>query len=402
VKLEKVEAYRNIPSEEIIEGSTKIIVPKVRSTGGPLTSKTSVFYNPIMEFNRDVSILVVSKLMEEGGKEILDGLAGTGIRGVRFANEIEKGTSVTINDWSPLAHKFISKNIEINKLKNAVYSGEDLNILLSRDKGRYDYIDIDPFGSPIMFFDSAVRSIKDNGVVGVTATDTAPLCGTYPKTCLRRYGSYSLRTPYMHETGLRILLASFAKTAMRYDYNIAPLLGHSTDHYFRFYARVKKRAIKAKLSINNIGYVVHDFKTDRREIFSEVEFFKTSKKYLSFLEKSEKMGIIGPLWIGGLFDREIVSGLPVKKQLGTIKRIKKMQELWIEEANAAPLFYDMNEVASNLRLSPPKLEEIIRGLKAQDFKAWHTHFSPTGFKTNAPIEEINDTFVELCRKQKRT
>ncbi|MFA5772483.1 MAG: tRNA (guanine(10)-N(2))-dimethyltransferase [Thermoplasmata archaeon] len=389
----------SVPSEEIREGSTKIIVPKVRATGGPLTSKTPIFYNPIMEFNRDVSVLLVSKLIEEGGKEILDGLAGTGIRGVRFANEIEKGASVTINDWNPIAHKFIKKNIEMNKLKNAVYSGEDLNVLLSRDRGRYDYIDIDPFGSPIMFFDSAVRSIKGNGVVGVTATDTAPLCGTYPKTCLRRYGSHSSRTSYMHETGARILIASFAKTAMKYDYNVIPILVHSTDHYFRFYARVKKRTTKAKLSINNIGYAAHDFKTGRREIFTEAEFFNTSKKYKKLLENNEKMGIIGPLWIGELFDIEIVKKLPVKKQLGTIKRVQKMQRLWIEEANATPLFYDMNEIASILKVSPPRLEEIIEKLKECGFDAWRTHFSPTGFKTTAKIEDINDTFRSLAKSK---
>lgn len=387
----------NIPSEEISEGSTKIIVPKVRSSGGPLTSKTPVFYNPIMEFNRDVSVLVVSRLVEDGGKEILDGLAGTGIRGVRFANEIERKASVTINDWNPVAHKFIKKNIEMNRLKNAAYSGEDLNILLSRDRGRYDYIDIDPFGSPVMFFDSAIRSIKDNGIVGVTATDTAPLCGTYPKTCLRRYGSHSLRTSYMHETGIRILLASFAKTAMRYDCNIAPMLVHSTDHYFRFYARVEKKTAKTKISLENIGYVMHDFKTGKREIFSEVEFFNISTNYKKFLEPHNKIGIIGPLWIGILFDREIVKKLPIEKQLGTIKRIKKMQKLWIEEYNAVPLFYDMNEIASNLKMSPPKLEEIIERLKEQKFKAGHTHFSPTGFKTNATIEDINDIFRLLCK-----
>ena len=68
-----------------------------------------------------------------------------------------------------------------------VATNKNLNVLLSEN--RFDYIDIDPFGSPVGFVDSAMRSIKNGGVVACTATDTAALCGVYPRVCQRRYGA---------------------------------------------------------------------------------------------------------------------------------------------------------------------------------------------------------------------
>lgn len=75
--------------------------------------KTEVFLNPAQVFNRDTSILAVStfaKLLKaefaQKGKDfsgisILEALAATGIRSIRYAKEI--GCPITrhvANDWS--------------------------------------------------------------------------------------------------------------------------------------------------------------------------------------------------------------------------------------------------------------------------------------------------------------
>jgi len=194
---------------QIVEGKTKIVVPKVLNTKGPI-KKSNVFYNPVMEFNRDVSIMVLNALNK---KDILDGLAGTGIRGVRIANEV--GGNVTVNDVNKEAYKIIKRNIKLNNLYNAFAENKKLNTLLSEN--RFDYIDVDPFGSPACFIDSAMRAIKKDGVLGVTATDTATLCSVYPKTCLRRYSATPLKTGYAKEIGLRILIGFCIREGAKYD-----------------------------------------------------------------------------------------------------------------------------------------------------------------------------------------
>jgi len=196
--------------ECITEGKTEVLVFKDKLTKkGPGSKNKVPFYNPTMELNRDLSILINQWLVNNNEKpmHILDGLAASGIRGIRLANELEGDFDVTINDWSEDAYALIKKNLERCGLKNVVASNRNLNTLLSEE--RFHYIDVDPFGSPVYFIDSAIRGIYNNGIIACTATDTATLCGVYPKVCLRRYGVRSFHSLVMHEIGLRILPVSY-------------------------------------------------------------------------------------------------------------------------------------------------------------------------------------------------
>ena len=366
---------RSIETEEVVEGITQLMVPKIEKRKGPLSSKVGVSYNPSMEFSRDVSVIVLSHVRK---KEVLDGLAGTGVRGVRFANEVEGDFEVTINDHSPLAYEFIKVNIRKNKLENAVAERRKLNTLLAEHY--YDYIDIDPFGTPVQFLDSALQAIKNRGLLGITATDTAPLCGTYPKACIRKYGSLPLKTTYCHEIGLRILLACIAKNAARYELAIKPLLTHSTDHYFRVYIQIEKGARKCDANLENLGYVMHDFESGERMLCNE---------------RIEGYAYAGELWTSSLFDSKFLDSIELNKKLGTMKRLKKMLELWRSEANAPPLYYDVSEICKTMKVSQPKLSTLVQNLKDHGFIATLTHFSPTAFRTNATIEEIKDVILTL-------
>ena len=44
-------------------------------------------------------------------------------------------------------------------------------------------VDLDPYGSPSVFLDSAVQSVIDGGILMCTATDMAVLCGGNGEVC---------------------------------------------------------------------------------------------------------------------------------------------------------------------------------------------------------------------------
>lgn len=48
-----------------------------------------------------------------------------------------------------------------------------------------------------------------------------------------------------------------------------------------------------------------------------------------------------------------------------------------------------------MKSSPPKLEDVIENLKKNKFVASITSFSPTGFRTNANINEITKIFETI-------
>jgi tRNA (guanine26-N2/guanine27-N2)-dimethyltransferase len=162
----------------IREGSAEIYVPKEEK----ISKSLPVFYNKKMKLNRDIALYIINRLKPES---ILDAMAGTGIRAIRILKETSSN-NITANDINPEAFKLIKKNAKLNNV-NPKIKNKDVNILLQESK--YDFIDIDPFGSPIFYMDSAIPSMKDNGTLAVTATDLGCLYGKHVKACQRKYNS---------------------------------------------------------------------------------------------------------------------------------------------------------------------------------------------------------------------
>jgi len=358
----------------IKEGTTEVWVSTTKkSSKGPSSRAHEPFYNPAMEMNRDVSILVNQWFLNSRDNHVrlLDGLAASGIRGIRYASELEGDFEVTINDRDDASAALMKKNIESLSLHNVIFTQKDLNVLLSEH--RFDSIDIDPFGSPIYFFDAAVRSVTHKGMISFTATDTAALCGVFPKVCLRRYSAWPLHGPTMHEIGLRILLGSLCRHAAAYDLGVDPLLCYATDHYFRAYVQL----IHSKNAAN-----------------TSMASFK-SIPAADIPLSSEEPTMVGPFWLGRLQNKGVLKELQRlvdKKELRTRPLLWKLLVLLEEEADGPPFFYTTSDLSSLLKLSPPPMSRLFEHLRHHGFLVTRTHFTPTGFKTDAPLTVIKEVF----------
>ncbi len=354
----------------ISEGSSKILVYNIKKTDlGPASKENVPFYNPSMELNRDISIIVGQWLVNNNEKNIrlLDGLAASGIRGIRLANELIGSFEVIINDWDENSYDLIKKNIDKIEKRNIRPEKQNLNTLLSQEK--FHYIDIDPFGSPAYFIDSAMRSIENNGIIACTATDTATLCGVYPKVCIRRYGSVPFHSNVMKEIGLRILIGYLCRIAGVYDKGIEPLLCYTSDHYFRIYIRIKKGVSNSNKSIKEMKVIKKGNRIGYENIIKD----------------------IGPLWMGKLGNQRIIRDLIAilfEKKLKTKNQIWKLLDILEEESTAPAFYYTTDDLSSNMKISPPKIKTIFEKLKNKKYDIYRTHFANNGFKTNAPFDEI--------------
>src|SRR4030043_639061 len=114
-----------------------------------------------------------------------------------------------ISDINERAVKLAKRNVHLNGLNERVtVQHKDVNCLLSchgAPRKRFDVVDVDPFGSPVPYLDSAIRALRNNSLLAVTATDMAPLCGVHTKACLRKYGGKPLRTENCQEQAGRFL-----------------------------------------------------------------------------------------------------------------------------------------------------------------------------------------------------
>ena len=116
--------------KQITEGATDFFVFKNKtSVKGPGFKDKLPFYNSAMELNRDLSVLICQWLVDNSSKHvhILDGLAASGVRGVRIKNEVDGDFDVTINDGNTDAYNLIQENIKHCKLTNVSVLNKNLN-----------------------------------------------------------------------------------------------------------------------------------------------------------------------------------------------------------------------------------------------------------------------------------
>ncbi len=366
----------------ITEGTTTISVfSKKNHPRGPGKKQSLPFYNPAMELNRDLSIAFlqwyVNKAESKQQISVLDGLAASGIRGIRMANEIDDPLCITCNDWSNDAYTLIQKNITENKLNTVTATQKNIHTLLAQH--RYHYVDIDPFGTPAPYLDSAIRGLEKNGILACTATDTATLCGHYPAVCRRRYAAKSLLSPMMHEIGLRILIAFIIREAAKYDLAMTPRLCYATDHYMRLYLQMNKGVSLANKCIKEI---------------------KTIPASFPFL-KSKTKKQIGPLYMGIIQDASLIKpvrSIVLQRPLGSKHELLGLLNLLEEEAEGPPFFYTINTIASALNTSAPSRKALFHRLQDNGYFVSRTHLDPTGFKTDASEEDIITAFHQ-AKKQ---
>ena len=174
-----------------------------------------VFYNKVQVFNRDVSVLVMAlfaqwryiekrerqagadarkaggdgvpaaeaerarlyalsaaeldELLREdaatGGLRVLDALAATGLRSVRYAKEVPGVKKVVSNDIEAEAAKKCQENATSNGCESLVEAvcGDAVAHMINSRGDPYDVIDLDPYGSAAPFLDGAVQAISDGG-----------------------------------------------------------------------------------------------------------------------------------------------------------------------------------------------------------------------------------------------
>lgn len=383
----------------VTEGLTKVLVPEPSQDASFPPSSASVFYNPEMELNRDITVVTnavfVHRLLDKydlnpSDITYVDALAASGIRGIRLANET--GLNTTLNDWNIEAYDLILQNIKLNNLSGATTAfHKNANVLLFEN--RYNIVDLDPFGTPVPYLESAIYSVKN--LLEITATDTAPLCGAHLKSGIRKYSAVPLNNEYHSEMGVRILLGKVAREFAKYDKAMVPLLSHATRHYVRTYLQIRKGAKRADKTLENMGFISHCDKCGFRNVVYGLAVNIDNKCPLC----GNTTSIGGPLWMGPLhepdFCDKILQELD-KYHLNQKEKARKIITLCRDELEC-PTYYDLHRICKRQGISAIPMDQMIDLLVNNGYRASRTHFSGTSFKTDARIDVINDIVLSFFK-----
>lgn len=402
---------------------------------GPAKNTGQGFLNPAMAPARTRSVLLLADALENGwlvaGEKpirVLDALCATGVRVRRWRNEIpanlQQRLRISANDldefalnWTRISHithppeVIVDQEFEDDRY-NRIPSGEIINGIhiqqldarVAMMESAFQWVDLDPFGSPVSFLDSAIQCLSRSGVLEVTATDTAALTGSSPSSMARRYGAKGLVDIYAHDDAVRILLGLIATSAARLDKKIKPILALFDGHHVRVSVQLKTSKEGASEITQNMGWRVRG---------EDVPYRFVTHPNADQLENAS-----GPMWIGPLWDAEIAGRITEQRAIemcspseAQLQQMRASGLVWNDEdieysqrelrrsvryiADAADLM-SRDHLLINLDSLPkwagtggaPKMEKIIAALQQLNFAAARLPDLEPVFVTDAAFTDV--------------
>ena len=402
---------------------------------GPAKRTGPGFLNPAMAPARTRSVMLLTDALEhewlvKSDRPIraLDALCATGVRIRRWRNEIpaplQHRLRITANDldefalsWAAQSHRihppseYVQHEPEDDRhgeKSTAVFDNgihfQRLDARMAMVDAAYQWVDLDPFGSPVQFLDAALQSLSRTGVLEVTATDTAALTGSSPSSQARRYQAKGMVDEYAHDDAVRLLLATVATTAARLDKVVTPLLALFDGHHVRVSLLVRTSKSEATGIGKSIGWRVRG-----EGVPYEFVHHPSSEQ----LKKAS-----GPMWIGPMWHKEIAGRMTEERALELcspqkeeIQKLRTDGLVWNEEdvdhsarelrrsvryiADAADLM-SREHLLLNLDALPrlagvggaPKMEKLLAALTGLGHAAARYPDLEPMLVTDAPFEDV--------------
>ncbi|KAK1865921.1 hypothetical protein I4F81_008443 [Pyropia yezoensis] len=393
---------------ELTEGRAKAVFP----TG-------QVFYNPAQVVNRDLSILTlrhtVAALRAEHNSpnetySVLEGLAASGLRSLRYHLEVPGLSTVTANDMDPAAVETITRNVAHNGVSPEVVvpSCADAVALMASHRAadrRFSAVDLDPYGSAAFLLDAAVTSVADGGLLAVTCTDLGVLCGNQVDAGYARYGAAPMRGAFAHEMAVRLVVFATAAAAARHGRSVTLLLGAKIDFYVRIFVRLRdsKVAAKERLTTSALVHVCSGCHTPVTQPLGG----RRGPNKLTLVTSPAwgvspppvsgacglcggKVAVGGPIYTPPLCDPSVVRELRANlaadaTHLAAADRIEALLALLAGEAAVAtPLFLHLATMCKVLRCNAPPAASVRVAVRAHGYAVALSHTDPQAVKTDAP------------------
>ncbi|XP_021905305.1 probable tRNA (guanine(26)-N(2))-dimethyltransferase 2 [Carica papaya] len=340
---------------------------------------------------------------------VLEALSASGLRALRYAREVDGIGKVVALDNDKASVEACRRNIKFNgsvACSKVESQHVDARVFMLTHPKEFDVVDLDPYGSPSIFLDSAVQSVVDGGMLMCTATDMAVLCGGNGEVCYSKYGSYPLRGKYCHEMALRILLASIESHANRYKRYIVPVLSVQMDFYVRVFVRIYTSASAMKNTPLKLSYVYQCTGCDSFHLQSIGRTLSknNSVRYLPGFgpvvpqecsDCGKKFNMGGPIWSAPIHDQEWVTSIlsdvkSMKDRYPAYERISAVVTTISEELPDVPLFLSLHNLCATLKCTSPSAVMFRSAVINAGYRISGTHVNPLGLKSDAPMDVIWD------------
>lgn len=414
--------------------------PDEDKVGPAIKGEDPVFYNPAMSRSRTRSVLLMqyaieNKLLGNGPIYAVDGLAATGLRARRWLNELPKESAerihATIIDMNQYALDLALKTHEEfppdhSKGELSAINGDLRSAILNQG---WHWVDIDPYGSPTPFLDTAIQSMARKGIIEVSATDTAALTGSSKNPLLRRYGARVRNDGLAHDSALRVLLATVGRVASKHERRIEPLISIWDSHHLRVSMRVIRSIEGANKIEDSLGWRVYS--PTHEEVLASIKSGLHTETSLDILPMDcflplhhpinrDDERVSGPMWIKNMGKKEVLAFMteervlqmcgpdPMKEDLlkwtekefdYENRRILRSVKNLANEANAIETQHHIlvDYLSSWLKIgSPPSPKKLVKSIIEAGFSASLANYGKKpSIRTDAPWDLVVKIALEI-------
>jgi tRNA (guanine26-N2/guanine27-N2)-dimethyltransferase len=337
---------------------------------------------------RDIGVLLLRWLAQQRGPQaslsVLDGLAGCGIRSLRYG--LEAGASeICTNDADPLRLPQLEENLAplaaACRLELTSQTIQKLLALCLLQQRRFDLVDLDAFGASTQLLPLALEAVSLGGILYVASSDGRSFTGHDRRAALRRLGAAARAQPCSWELALRLQLGAIARAAWVLGRGVRPLLSLSEGRTFRTAVQVLRSPAPGEEAQLGLQAYCHS----------------CGNHWGQSLLHWRGLGVCpcggdpvcsGPLWRGPLQNTAVLSaalGLDTATLgAGGHRLLARLQA----DAGLPPEASAWADLGRCLGGGPPPQQSMLSLLHQQGWQALASAIQPGQFRTDAPWQEV--------------
>ncbi|WP_185474864.1 N2,N2-dimethylguanosine tRNA methyltransferase [Synechococcus sp. BSA11S] len=336
---------------------------------------------------RDLGVLLARRLAGQGPLEVLDLMAGCGVRSLRYG--LEAGASaVWANDADPERLPVLRTNLEPLRGRlalrlSALTAQKLLAACLLRDQ-RFDLVDLDAFGCPGALVPRALEAVRFGGVLYLASTDGRSPTGHDRTAALRSLGAAARAHPASWELALRLQLGVLARSAWSLGRGLRPLLNVSDGRTFRTAVQVLRSP--ELLEEDRLGLLAHCHGCGDQQVQS---LRRLRRWQPCGCAAPPPLAVSGPLWIGPPQDPAWLEGLI---HLAAEGHVGEQARRWLsglaaDSADGARV-WPMAEIARRSPGGTVRLRRLGGRVRLAGWSASASGVMPGQLRSSAPWRQV--------------
>lgn len=341
----------------------------------------TAFYRPHSRLARDLGVLAAAVHRQDVGRlRVLDGMAGCGVRSLRYLHE-SGADDIWANDSNSDVLAVLTEN-----LAEAIASGHaqvthwDANRVFFDCYQRgtfYDLVDVDAFGSPAPYLGSSLWAVAIGGLLYLTSTDGRTLTGHDSTHGLASYGAYPRHHPAAHEQGLRVVTGNAMQLAAAKGLGATVLFSLFSGEIYRVMLRLVAHSPLTPHTYGWLGYC---------RACGNYRTVSWRKLGAVVCPCGGTLSLSGPMWLGTLHDRPFLQRMITLAQERHWFDQVKLLQVMATEADFPPYFLTLREIGRRGKLDLPGRSRLVEALHARGYRACATHINPQSLKTDATLQ----------------